>query len=382
MDTTGPAILDLGLVLLCAVAAGWAARRLGLPAVVGYLALGIAVSPFTPGYVADRERLGLLADLGVVLLLFEVGIEFDPVQLRREQRALLAAVPAQVLIGIAIAGGAFGALGLAPLPSVTMGLCVALSSSVVVANVTRSSRRRTDPPTESALLGWSLIQDLVAVLLAAVLVAALGSDTRGVPFAVAGLVAFAALALGVARVLPRILRSLAGEHDLFLIVSVASGLALAGAGSVLFGIPLALAAFVGGLAIAESPESAEARRRILPFRDLLAVLFFVAIGSLIDPAALMRGPGWVAVLLALVVIAKIAPTYLLARFGGLGTRPSQVAVGLGQVGEFTFVLATELSVADLIPVELYSATLATVALTIATSSVLVRFVPRGARACG
>src|SRR5512143_1108994 len=125
MDTTGPAILELGLVLLAAVAAGWAARRVGLPAVVGYLALGVAVSPFTPGYVADRERLQLLADLGVVLLLFEVGIEFDPVQLRHEQRGLLIATPLQVLLGIGIAGGAFGLLGLEPLPAIAMGLCVA-----------------------------------------------------------------------------------------------------------------------------------------------------------------------------------------------------------------------------------------------------------------
>jgi monovalent cation:H+ antiporter-2, CPA2 family len=377
MDSTGPAILELGLVLLAAVGAGWVARRIGLPAVVGYLALGLAVSPFTPGYVADRERLQLLADLGVVLLLFEVGIEFDPIQLRRGQRSLLAAVPLQVLLGMAISGGAFALLGLAPIPAATMGLCVALSSSVVVANVTRSVRRRTDPPTEAALLGWSLIQDLVAVVVAAVLLAALQADSRGVPLALAGLVAFAAVALLVARLMPPTLRALTAYHDLFLIVSVASGFVLAGLGSVLFGVPLALAAFVGGLAIAESPESAEARLRILPFRDLLAVLFFVAIGSLIDPAALARGAGWVAVLLGLILVAKVLPIWALARVSGLGARPSQVAIGLGQVGEFSFVLASELAAADLISLELYSAALATVALTIAGSSVLVRMVPRG-----
>jgi monovalent cation:H+ antiporter-2, CPA2 family len=377
MDSTAPAILELGLVLLAAVAAGWIARRAGLPAVVGYLVLGLAVSPFTPGYVADRERLQLLADLGVVLLLFEVGIEFDPVQLRRGQRGLLAAVPIQVLLGMGVAGGAFAVMGLSPIPAATMGLCVALSSSVVVANVTRSVRRRTDVPTEAALLGWSLIQDLVAVVVAAVLLAALQADSRGIPVALAGLVGFGVIALLVARVMPPILRSLTAYHDLFLIVSVASGFALAGLGSVLFGVPLALAAFVGGLAIAESPESAEARLRILPFRDLLAVLFFVAIGSLIDPAALVRGVGWVALLLGLIVAAKVLPIWALTRVSGLGARPSQVATGLGQIGEFSFVLASELAAAGLISAELYSATLATVALTIAGSSVLVRIVPRG-----
>lgn len=168
MDTA-PSILEIGLLLLAAATLGWTARRLGLPAVVGYLALGLAVSPFTPGFVADRGQLQLLADLGVVLLLFEVGIEVDLVRLRREQRGLLWASPLQV-------------------------------------------------------------------------------------------------------VLPRVLHALRDQHDLFLITSVASGLALAGLGAVIFDVPLALAAFVGGLAITESPVAAEARRRLLPFRAVSTVL--------------------------------------------------------------------------------------------------------------
>ncbi len=379
MDATAPGILEIGLVLLGAVAAGWLARRVGMPAVVGYLALGLAVSPFTPGFVADRERLQLLADLGVVLLLFEVGIEVDPTQLRRERRGLLLAAPIQVIISTAVSGGVLLALGVAALPAAVLGLCVALSSSVVIANMTRSSRRTTDRPTETTLLGWSVLQDLTGVTIAAVLLASVETNGRGLVLTLIGLVAFTVLAIGVAKLLPRVLRAVAAQPDFFLIVSVASGFALGGGGSVVFGVPLALAAFVGGLAVAESPESAEARRRLLPFRDLLAVLFFVSIGTLVDPAALGRGLGWLAIFLGLIVVAKVGVGYALVRLFRLETRPAQTAIGMGQIGEFSFVLASALVAADSIVSEIYAALLAAVAISIAASSVVVRLVP-GAKA--
>jgi CPA2 family monovalent cation:H+ antiporter-2 len=376
MDSTAPAILELGLVLLGAVAVGWVARRLGLPAVVGYLLIGLAVSPFTPGYVADRERLQLLADLGVVLLLFEVGIEVDPIRLRDEQRGLLLAVPAQMVLTTVASGAAFAAMGIAESSAAVLGLCVAFSSSVVVVNMTRSVRRTTDAGTDAALLGWSVLQDLTGVVLAAVLLAAAGSNGRSVAATAAGLLGFGLVAVGVAWVLPRVLRTVSGQPDFFLIVSVASGFALAGAGSVLFGLPLALAAFAGGLAVAESPEAAEARRRLLPFRDLLAVLFFVAIGTLLDPAALVRGVSWLAAFMALIVVAKIAVAYALARLVKLAARPGQLAIGLGQIGEFSFVLGSALRAGGTLAEEVYAALLAAVAISIALSSVSVRLAHR------
>src|SRR5229473_3546101 len=109
---TAPAILEIGLVLLLAVAAGWLARRLGLPAVIGYLIVGVIVSPFTPGYVADRRQLQVLADVGVVLLLFEVGIEIDPVRLVRNRTAVLWTAPLQVLVTTLVVAGASLALGI------------------------------------------------------------------------------------------------------------------------------------------------------------------------------------------------------------------------------------------------------------------------------
>ncbi|TMB81740.1 MAG: hypothetical protein E6J39_10330 [Chloroflexi bacterium] len=220
METSAPAILELALLLLAAAAAGWFARRAGLPAVIGYLVVGALVSPFTPGFVAHREQLELLADIGVILLLFEVGIEIDILRLRREQRALMWLAPAQVLLTTLVGLLVGLAAGLSPVAAALIGLAVALSSSVVIVNITRSRRRTTDRATEQALLGWSVVQDVTGVILAAVLIAAIGSGGTPALAVVAGLVLFFGLALMVAWLLPRILQVLHGEHDMFLSSSI------------------------------------------------------------------------------------------------------------------------------------------------------------------
>jgi CPA2 family monovalent cation:H+ antiporter-2 len=317
--------------------------------------------------------------VGVVLLLFEVGIEVDLGRLRRDHGPLLWAAPAQAVLSTVIAGAAFLLTGLEPLAAVLVGLCVALSSSVVIVNITRSRRRTTDRPTEVALLGWSVLQDVVGVAVAAVLLAAVNPGERSLPEALVGLAAFGALVVAVARLLPLVLRQLRDEHALFLIASVASGLTLAGIGAVVFGVPLALAAFLGGLAVTDSPEAAEARRRMLPFRDVFAVLFFVAIGTLIDPQQLAAAAPALALLLVLIVVAKVAVAWGLARIAGLEVRPLQLAVGLGQIGEFSFVLASTAVSVGAIEAPLYVALIAAVAISIAVSSVAVRYLPPGVR---
>jgi len=370
---TAPAILEIGLLLLLAVAAGWVARRFGLPAVIGYLVVGLIVSPFTPGYVVDRRQLQVLADVGVVLLLFEVGIEIDPVRLIRNRSAVLWTAPVQVLVTTLIVGAATFALGVGWRGAVLIGLSVALSSSVVVINITRSRRRTTNRATEEALLSWSVLQDMTGVAIALLMVAFFGLGSRPPLEAALGIVGYLVMIVAAAWVLPRVLRLLRGEHDLFLMLSVGSGLALAGLGARFFDVPLALAAFVSGLAIGESPAAEEARQRILPFRDLFAVLFFVLLGSLIDPAALPRALPWIGFLLAAVVVAKALPAAGLSRLARLrDVRHWQLGVGLGQVGEFSFVLAGILVGRALIPPELFTAVLATVVITIAASAVLVR----------
>ena len=362
-------------MLLAAAGAGWLARRLGLPAVIGYLAVGLLVSPFTPGYVAEHDQLILFADVGVVFLLFEVGIEVDLGRLQRDQGALLWAAPVQTGLTMAIASGAFLAAGLEPPAAALLGLSIALSSSVVIVNITRSRRRTTDPHTERVLVGWGVLQDVTGVAIAIVLLAILGS---GRPFveSLVGLAVFGALVVAVAKLRPLALHRLRPEHDLFLLVSVSTGLAVAGAGAVLAGIPIALAAFIAGLAISDSHDAAEARRRLLPFRDVFAVFFFVAIGTLIDPRALAAGLPWFFLAVALVVVAKSAVAWLLVRTTGLSDSPLQVAVGLGQIGEFSFVLASVALARGAIGSDVFAAMLAAVAATIAGSTILVRLVRR------
>jgi CPA2 family monovalent cation:H+ antiporter-2 len=374
VELTAPIIAELGGLLLAAAAAGWAARRIGLPAVIGYLMVGIAVSPFTPGFVAHREQLHVLADIGVILLLFEVGIEIDLMRLRREQRGLFVAAPLQTVLTTAIGTGAALLGGLTLIAAVLIGLCVALSSSAVIVNITRSSRRRTDVATERAMLGWSVLQDLTGVAMAAVVIALLGVSAPSPLSALAGMAAFVAVAFATAWVLPRVLGRLDSDRDLFLIVSVASGLTIAGLGAVVFGVPMALAAFVAGLTIGESRAADEARRHLLPFRDVFAVLFFVSVGTLIDPNELGRGLGWLAILVGVVAGGKVLVSYLLARLTRLTARPLQLAVGLGQIGEFSFVLASVGLTAGVVDRPLYVALLSAVAATIAVSTVAVRFI--------
>ena len=370
---TAPFLLDIGLALLLAAGLGWVARKLGLPAVVGYLVAGLVVSQFTPGYVADRHQIELLAEVGVVLLLFEVGIEVDLGRLRREHGGLLWASPAQIGISTVAAAVVLYALGVAPLGAALVGVSVAMSSSVVVVNITRSRRRTTDKPTEEGLLGWSVLQDVTGVALSTVILAVSGYGGKPLPLALALLAAFGLLALAADQVLPRILRRLRSDHDLFLIVSVASGLVLAAAGAVSFGVPAALAAFVAGLAISDRPETAEARRRLLPFRDVFAVLFFVAVGSLIDPGSLPAAAPWIALLIGLLVVAKVLVAWVLVRLARLEARPLQLAIGLGQMGEFGYVLAGIGLTAGVVSNDLFTAVLASIVVTIAGSAILVRF---------
>ena len=370
---TSPVVLDIGIVLLLAGGCGLLARKAGLPAVVGYLLVGLIVSPFTPGYVASHDQVALFADIGVVLLLFEVGIEVDLGRLRREQTSLLWLAPLQVFFTTLVTSAILRFLGVPTLGAVLLGLGVAMSSSVVVVNITRSKRRTTNPSTDDALLGWSVLQDVVGVSLAAIVLAVGGASDRPTWLALGGLLGFSALAFMAARLLQRLFLLVRWEHDLFLIFSVAAGLALAGLGGVVFAIPMALAAFVAGLAVNQSSDSNEMRRVLLPFRDLFAVLFFVVIGSLIQPAYLQQALPYAALLLLLLLGVKTLPIMLVARLTRMPARPRQLAVGLSQMGEFSFVLGSVALAHDAITQPQFVAILLTVVISIIASTVLARY---------
>jgi CPA2 family monovalent cation:H+ antiporter-2 len=369
---TAPLVLDVGVVLLLAATLGFLARKIGLPAIIGYLLTGLLVSPFTPGYVAGSEQLAVLADIGVVLLLFEVGIEIDLRRLRNEQRAIFWAAPLQIAFGIAIGTPIFLLLGI-PLAGALLGsLSIAMSSSVVIVNIVRSRRRTTNPQTETALLGWSVMQDITGVAIAAVILTVIGIGERPLSFALLGLVGFALLSYASAKALPKLLRLVKWEHDLFLIYSVSVGLVLAALGTVVFGIPMALAAFVAGLSLNQGRETDEVRRVLLPFRDLFAVLFFVLIGSLITPEEVIEAIPFALALIGLLVVAKTLPAYLITRLSGIHARPAQLAVGLSQIGEFAFVLGSAALANSLIDQIQFTAVLLVVIISIIASTLMVR----------
>lgn len=369
---TAPLVLDIGVVLLLAASLGFLARKLGLPAIIGYLFTGLLVSPFTPGYVAGSEQLTILADIGVILLLFEVGIEIDLRRLRKEQRAVFWSAPLQIFLGIAISAPLLMWFGLPFWGAVLVGLSIAMSSSVVIVNIVRSRRRTTNPTTETALLGWSIVQDITGVAIAAVVLTIIGISGKPIPIALLGLIGFVALAYLSSKALPKLLRLVKWEGDLFLIYSVSIGLTLAALGTVVFGIPMALAAFVAGLALNQGRETDEVRRVLLPFRDLFAVLFFVVIGSLISFKNLEESIPFALAIIFLLVVGKTIPAYLLTRFSGLNARPAQLAVGLSQLGEFSFVLGSAAFANKLINQTQFTAILIVVVISIIVSTLVVR----------
>jgi len=374
---TAPLVLDVGVVLIVAATMGFAARKIGLPSVIGYLVTGLLVSPFTPGFVADKNQLALLADIGVVLLLFEVGIEIDLRRISREQKALLWGVPIQVAIGVLIGTPIFLWLGVPILGALLLSVSIAMSSSVVIVNITRSPRRTTDAATEEALLGWSVLQDIVGVTIAAIILTLFGESDKSVPVAIGGLFGFAAIAIAASKLLPKLLALVRWEKDLFLIYSVSIGLVLASAGTVFFDIPMALAGFIAGLAINISQDTEDVRKAILPFRDLFAVLFFVVIGSLIEPAQIGKAWPFALLILVLMVLLKTLPTALLARVGKMKVRPTQFAIGISQIGEFSFVLGSLAYSQGALTQAQYTGVLLAVVLSIMGSTLAVRRAPRG-----
>ncbi len=369
---TAPLVLDVGIVLMAAATSGLIARRVGLPAIIGYLLAGLVVSPFTPGFVADKNQLALLADIGVVLLLFEVGIEIDLKRIRRDHNSLLWAAPGQLFIGLFVGTPIFLLLDIPMLGAILLSLSLAMSSSVVIINITRSRRRTTSSETEEALLGWSVLQDLAGVAAAAVALAIFGNSEKPLWESLIGLVGFIGFAIVCAKILPYLLKVVRWEKDLFLIYSVAIGLSIAALGTVLFDIPMALASFVAGLSITQNRDTDEVRRAVLPFKDLFQVLFFVVVGSLVNLTLADEALPFALILIVLMLALKTAPIIMLAHLGKVNAHKNQLAIGLSQIGEFSFVLGTAAYAADAITESQFTGLLMAVILSIVFSTLAVR----------
>jgi len=372
MVNNAPLIFDLALVLLLAVLMGFVSRRIGLPAIIGYLFAGLIVSPFTPGYVASSEQLSLLADIGVAILLFEVGIEIEFRKISKQQKQITWAAPFQVLIGLSGAFIIYQFTDISFAGSMLIAIAVALSSSVVIVNITRSKKRTTNKETEDSLLIWSVIQDVFGLLIAGVVIAIYTDTSNNPAVSIANLAIYIVIALFYGKAIHFVLDYVKKEKDLFLIFSFGSGLALAGLGSIAFNIPIALAAFVAGIAINRTEDTEELRRLLLPFRDIFAVLFFVVIGTLIIPNQFIDALPFLFILLVLLFGFKTLPIYLMAKLSKIKARPLQLSIGLSQMGEFSFVLGSIVYAKGEIDRAEFSALLIMLMISIAFATVFVR----------
>jgi len=336
-------ILNLGLAVAVALLGGAIAVRLRQPAIVGYLLAGILIGPATPGFVGDIERISALADVGVVLLLFALGVEFSVSGLRDVRRLALPGGVAQIVLTVAAVAAVMIGLGTELRPALVVGACLSISSTLVILK-TLLDRGELDSLHGQAAIGWSIVQDIATIVFIVVLPPLAGGDPLGpLVFAIAKAAVFLVLAYVVGtRLLPWVFGTVArlGSNELFLLAVVGTALLTAFVSSAVFGLSLALGAFVAGLIVSESELSHQAAAEVTPFRDLFAVLFFVSVGMLVNPAALAADIGLVALLVVLAVLGKGALTAILGWRLGL---PARSAVLLGatvaQVGEFSFILA-------------------------------------------
>lgn len=368
------------LGLLAAVTLGLLARRMGLSPIVGYLAAGILVGPHTPGFVANQSLASQLADVGVILLMFGVGLNFSV-------RDLLAvrsvAIPgALVASGVAVTFGT--ALGLANdwglAASAIFGLCLATASTVVIVRGL-IEMELLDSAAGRIVVGWSVVEDLITVVILVLLPALAGQGaSRSVSDALletAGTMALLGLVvvLGGSIVVPRLLEVVARarSRELFTLAVLVLALGVAFLSAELFGVSIALGAFLGGMVVGQSDLSHQAAADALPMRDAFAVLFFVAVGMLVDPTFVAQRPGLVAASLAIVLVLKpFAGMVVLLTKGYPVGASLPVAAGISQVSEFSFVLAGLAVTQGILPQEAHSVILATALLSIIASPALFR----------
>jgi monovalent cation:H+ antiporter-2, CPA2 family len=350
------ATIAIGFAL--AFAFGFIAIRLGLPPLVGYLIAGVCIGPSTPGFVADREIAGQLAEIGVILLMFGVGLHFSTADLMAVRRIAIPGAIGQIIIATAIGvsmttlwGWSFGG-------GLVLGLSLSVASTVVLLRALEE-RNAIESPNGRIAIGWLIVEDLAMVVTLVLLPAfaeAFGGHAADPAHAAPrhGLVAilgitflkvaaFLAILLLIGpRVLPWMLKQVArtGSRELFTLCVLAVALGVAFGAAELFGVSFALGAFFAGMVLHESDLSHKAAANSLPLQDAFAVLFFVSVGMLFDPLIIVREPLMVAAVLLLIVIGKslVALAIVLALGYPLSTALT-VSASLAQIGEFSFILA-------------------------------------------
>ena len=377
---------DLAAALAAAFAGGITARFLRMPTIIGYVAAGIAIGPFTPGYAADIDTVQEVADLGVIFLMFGIGLNFELADLRAVRKA---AIPGALVLMTVLAVGGIGAATLAGLDgssAVAVGLAVCVCSSAVLSRGL-ADRGLVDSIPGRLGIGISVVEDLVTVAILAVLpsLAATGfSDAMGdAAWAVVKAAAFVAImVVAGSRIIPFVLRTVAlvGSRELFIVAVVGMALGIAVGGAELFEVSIAIGAFVAGVVISETEMGHQATAEVVPLREAFAVLFFVSVGMLVDPGALESEITLIIGVSAVVLV--VGPVTVLAIFALL-PYPGRIALivgaSLAHFGEFSFLIARDAFDLELIGSDVHNALLATSAITIAANPLVFRFLPSGER---
>jgi CPA2 family monovalent cation:H+ antiporter-2 len=382
LEHGGELISTIALGLSAAFLAGLVARRLRLPSIVGYLLAGVALGPFTPGLIADQEIATELAEIGVILLMFGVGIHFSFRDLLAVRGIAIPGAVVQITAATALGIGLALTMGWGLVAGLVFGLSLSVASTVVLLRAL-IQRNALETVHGRAAVGWLIVEDiftvLVLVLLPSFALLATGDGSGGSVLFALGEALLKAAVLGVlmvvvgARVVPWLLIQVAreGSQEMFTLGVLAVALGVAFASSAVFGVSLALGAFLAGAIVGETDLSHKAAADALPLRDAFAVLFFVSVGMLLDPAYLVANPLAVVAVVALVIVGKsLAAIGIVAVLGYPLRTGLTVAAGLAQIGEFSFILATAGVALAVLPNDAYQLVVAGAIISITLNPVL------------
>jgi K+:H+ antiporter len=348
-----PLISTIVAALVLAFGFGVLAQRLRFSPLVGYLIAGILISPFTPGYVADQGIANELAEIGVILLMFGVGLHFSLEDLLSVGRIAIPGAIVQIAAATALGMALAWWLGWSVGAGFVFGLALSVASTVVLLRAMQE-RRLLETERGRIAVGWLIVEDLAMVLtlvllpaLAPLFKAGAGLDlvalAASVAITLAKVAAFVAIMLIVGkRVIPWILHYVAhtGSRELFRLSVLAIALGVAFGAAMLFDVSFALGAFFAGMILSESELSQRAASETLPLRDAFAVLFFVSVGMLVDPMILTREPLAVLATVLIIVVGKSLAALVIVRLFGHPTSTAlTIAASLAQIGEFSFILA-------------------------------------------
>ncbi|MBN8526209.1 MAG: cation:proton antiporter [Planctomycetes bacterium] len=376
--------------MAAALVLGYVTQRIGLSPIVGYLLAGIAIGPHTPGFVANQAVAEQFAEIGIILLMFGVGLRFHLHELLAVWKVAVPGAVFQSLASTALAAVALHLMGWSWASAAVVGMAISVASTVVLVRVL-SDNRDLHTRTGHVAVGWVVVEDLLTIGLLVVLPlladrpalidAAAASTEPGAGMAMllalAKVVACVVLVVvGGGKVMPYLLERIAmtRSNELFILGVLAAGVGVAVAAAWAFDVSMALGAFLGGLVVGRSEFASRAAGEAMPMRDAFAVLFFVSVGMLFDPGHILAEPLLIAVVLAVVMLGKplaaIAVVRLARQPWGMGLR---VGATLGQVGEFTFILGTAARGLGLIDDRAWHTLIAVAMISIAANPTLYRF---------